>query len=89
MWWNHGAGMGWMDGGGLMMLLLATGFAVTVVITIYLTWRRRNHRVHTSTSGDRSLPPMQPCTVCGNSIATDWEFCPFCARAKPRTQESS
>ena len=25
MWWNHGAGMGWMVGGGLMMLLFWGG----------------------------------------------------------------
>ena len=71
-----------------MIWLLAAGFALTVAIYIYLTWRRRNNRVHTSTSGGRTLPPMQPCTVCGNSIAADWEFCPFCARAKPRAQET-
>ena len=71
-----------------MIWLLAAGFALTVAIYIYLTWRRRNNQVHTSTLGDRTLSPMQPCPVCGNSIAADWEFCPFCARAKPRAQES-
>ena len=72
-----------------MIWLLAAGFALTVAIYIYLTWRRRNNQVHTSTLGDRTLSPMQPCPVCGNSIAADWEFCPFCARAKPHVQQSS
>ena len=72
-----------------MIWLLVAGFALTVMIYIFLTWRHRTNRVPTSRSGDRTLPPMQPCPVCGNSIAADWEFCPFCARAKPCAQESS
>lgn len=26
-------------------------------------------------------PTMHDCPRCGNSIAVDWAFCPFCARA--------
>lgn len=72
-----------------MIWLLVAGFALTGLIFIFLTWRHRNNRVNTSTSGDRILPFMQPCPVCGNSIVADWEFCPFCGRAKPRPLESS
>jgi ribosomal protein L32 len=72
-----------------MIWPLTAGFALTAVISTYLMWRHRNTRVHTSTSDDRTLPPMQPCPVCGKIIAADWEFCPFCGRVKPRAQESS
>lgn len=72
-----------------MIWLLAAGFALTLLIYICLTWRHRNNRVNTSTSVDRTVPLMQPCPVCGNSVVADWEFCPFCGRAKPRPRPSN
>jgi hypothetical protein len=62
-----------------MMGLVA--IALALAIGVALAMRRR--------TGTNALPPppagdgltMHGCPRCGNGIAADWAFCPFCARA--------
>ena len=49
MWWNHGAGMGWMVGGGLMMLLFWGGLIFLFGLGIWALIRSGQQR-----SGDPS-----------------------------------
>ena len=49
MWWNHGAGMGWMVGGGLMMLLFWGGLIFLFGLGVWAFSRSGQQR-----SGDSS-----------------------------------
>jgi hypothetical protein len=50
-------------------------------IGIVLLRRWLAHRMEPESTAVRPAPSMRACPMCGNSIAVDWAFCPFCARA--------
>jgi hypothetical protein len=69
-----------------MIWLLAV--ALLLAIGVALAFRQRARQGGNWQPSQRdALPPvadvrtMHDCPRCGHSIAVDWAFCPFCARA--------
>lgn len=53
-----------------------------LVAGLVLALRLRSRPAQTVTTPiTGGAPTMHDCPRCGNSIAVDWAFCPFCARA--------
>lgn len=62
-----------------MMGLVAIALAFAIGVALGL--RRLAGRDALPAMPAGAGPAMQCCPRCGSSIAADWAFCPFCARA--------
>ena len=70
--------------------------ALLLAIGLALAFRQRTRPGSNREPFPRdALPPvtsartMHDCPRCGNSIAVDWAFCPFCARALSAGESAS
>jgi hypothetical protein len=63
----------------MMWLVLGAGLALGVGLALVI--HARSRRSEAPAAPASNAPAMLACPVCGNSIAADWDFCPFCAQA--------
>lgn len=70
----------------MMWLVLGAGLALGVGLALVIHSRSRHSEAPAAPANN--TPAMQACPVCGNTIAADWDFCPFCARALTQDEAS-
>ena len=78
MWWNHGAGWGWMVGGGLMMLLFWGVLIFLVGLGIWALIRSGQQRSGDSSQTsvakqDRALEILKERYARGEITKTEYE----------------
>jgi hypothetical protein len=70
----------------MMWLVLGVGLLLGVGLALVIHAQSRHSDISAAPAGN--TPTMQACPECGNSIAVDWAFCPFCARALAQDETS-